>query len=82
VWLKGGKLRDYQLEGLNFLVNSWRNDTNVILADEMGLGKTIQSVSMVGFLQVCFIYSSRLSFFMQLNIIDDNENGHRPINSY
>ncbi|KAI3707690.1 hypothetical protein L6452_26319 [Arctium lappa] len=50
-WLKGGKLRDYQLEGLNFLVNSWRNDTNVILADEMGLGKTVQSVSMVGFLQ-------------------------------
>uniref|UniRef100_A0A6N2L2P2 Protein CHROMATIN REMODELING 5 n=1 Tax=Salix viminalis TaxID=40686 RepID=A0A6N2L2P2_SALVM len=50
-WLRGGKLRDYQLEGLNFLVNSWRNDTNVILADEMGLGKTVQSVSMLGFLQ-------------------------------
>ncbi|KAF9602385.1 hypothetical protein IFM89_027210, partial [Coptis chinensis] len=50
-WLKGGKLRDYQLEGLNFLVNSWRNDTNVILADEMGLGKTVHSVSMLGFLQ-------------------------------
>ncbi|CAI9761615.1 unnamed protein product [Fraxinus pennsylvanica] len=49
-WLRGGNLRDYQLEGLNFLVNSWRNDTNVILADEMGLGKTIQSVSMLGFL--------------------------------
>ncbi|GLT51053.1 hypothetical protein SLA2020_245000 [Shorea laevis] len=50
-WLRGGQLRDYQLEGLNFLVNSWRNDTNVILADEMGLGKTVQSVSMLGFLQ-------------------------------
>ncbi|KAE8732378.1 Chromatin remodeling complex subunit isoform 1 [Hibiscus syriacus] len=51
-WLRGGgKLRDYQLEGLNFLVNSWRNDTNVILADEMGLGKTVQSLSMLGFLQ-------------------------------
>ncbi|CAO2837359.1 unnamed protein product, partial [Amaranthus hypochondriacus] len=50
-WLMGGKLRDYQLEGLNFLVNSWRTDTNVILADEMGLGKTVQSVSMLGFLQ-------------------------------
>ncbi|KAL3620342.1 Protein CHROMATIN REMODELING 5 [Castilleja foliolosa] len=50
-WLKGGNLRDYQLEGLNFLVNSWKNDTNVILADEMGLGKTVQSVSMLGFLQ-------------------------------
>ncbi|XP_022632033.1 protein CHROMATIN REMODELING 5-like isoform X4 [Vigna radiata var. radiata] len=50
-WLKGGKLRDYQLEGLNFLVNSWRNDTNVILGDEMGLGKIVQSVSMLGFHQ-------------------------------
>ncbi|KAL5077735.1 hypothetical protein RYX36_016719 [Vicia faba] len=50
-WLKCGKLRDYQLEGLNFLVNSWINDTNVVLADEMGLGKTVQSVSMLGFLQ-------------------------------
>ncbi|XP_057954932.1 protein CHROMATIN REMODELING 5 [Malania oleifera] len=50
-WLKGGQLRDYQLDGLNFLVNSWRNDTNVILADEMGLGKTVQSASMLGFLQ-------------------------------
>jgi hypothetical protein len=34
------------------LHDSWRNDTNVILADEMGLGKTVQSVSMLGFLQV------------------------------
>lgn len=50
-WLSGGTLRDYQLQGLNFLVNSWLNDTNVILADEMGLGKTVQSVSMLGFLQ-------------------------------
>ncbi|CAK9238133.1 unnamed protein product [Sphagnum jensenii] len=50
-WLKGGTLRDYQLEGLNFLMNSWRNNTNVILADEMGLGKTVQSVAMLGFLQ-------------------------------
>ncbi|WVY90056.1 hypothetical protein V8G54_035570 [Vigna mungo] len=50
-WLKCGKLRDYQLEGLNFLVNSWRNDTNVILADEIGLGKTVLLVSMLGFHQ-------------------------------
>ena len=34
---------------------SWRNDTNVILADEMGLGKTVQSVSMLGFLQVSIV---------------------------
>jgi hypothetical protein len=35
----GGALRDYQLEGLNWLIYSWMNNTNAILADEMGLGK-------------------------------------------
>lgn len=36
--------------------SSWLNDTNVILADEMGLGKTVQSVSMLGFLQVRILF--------------------------
>ena len=30
-----GKLRDYQLEGLNWMVYSWSQDRNAILADEM-----------------------------------------------
>ena len=38
------RLRDYQLEGLNFMVNAWAKDNSVILADEMGLGKTIQTI--------------------------------------
>ncbi len=43
---RGGRtLRDYQLEGLNWLTWNWYNYRNSILADEMGLGKTIQSVS-------------------------------------
>lgn len=50
-WLKGGTLRDYQLQGINWLVFSWCNSTNCILADEMGLGKTIQTLSFLGFLQ-------------------------------
>lgn len=50
-WLKGGVLRDYQLQGINWLVFSWCNSTNCILADEMGLGKTIQTISFLGFLQ-------------------------------
>lgn len=37
--LSGGQLRDYQLEGLNWMIYSWINNTNGILADEMGLGK-------------------------------------------
>lgn len=39
----GGTLRDYQLEGLNWLIYSWMNNTNSILADEMGLGKVCHS---------------------------------------
>jgi chromodomain-helicase-DNA-binding protein 7 len=38
-------LRPYQLESLNWLIESWYEGRNVILADEMGLGKTIQSVA-------------------------------------
>uniref|UniRef100_T1J482 DNA helicase n=1 Tax=Strigamia maritima TaxID=126957 RepID=T1J482_STRMM len=41
----GNTLREYQLEGLNWLMFSWHNEQNCILADEMGLGKTIQSIS-------------------------------------
>lgn len=32
------QLRDYQLDGLNWLVHAWHRETSVILADEMGLG--------------------------------------------
>lgn len=38
------RLREYQLEGLNFLLNAWTSGNSVILADEMGLGKTIQTI--------------------------------------
>ena len=37
-------LRDYQLDGLNWLTHSWCRENSVILADEMGLGKTIQTI--------------------------------------
>ncbi|XP_074134851.1 chromodomain-helicase-DNA-binding protein 7 isoform X2 [Sminthopsis crassicaudata] len=39
------KLREYQLEGVNWLLFNWYNTRNCILADEMGLGKTIQSIT-------------------------------------
>uniref|UniRef100_A0A3P8WMV5 Chromodomain helicase DNA binding protein 7 n=1 Tax=Cynoglossus semilaevis TaxID=244447 RepID=A0A3P8WMV5_CYNSE len=41
----GNTLREYQLEGLNWLTFNWYNSRNCILADEMGLGKTIQSIT-------------------------------------
>lgn len=44
------KLKDYQLRGLNWLVNLYNQGINGILADDMGLGKTIQSISFLGYL--------------------------------
>ena len=41
----GGTLRDYQLEGLQWLLRCWYTKRSSILADEMGLGKTVQVVS-------------------------------------
>lgn len=41
----GMQLHPYQIEGLNWLRQSWANGTNTILADEMGLGKTIQTAA-------------------------------------
>lgn len=46
---RGLMLRDYQMDGLNWLVLTWCKENSVILADEMGLGKTIQTI--------CFLYT-------------------------
>ncbi|XP_057189568.1 chromodomain-helicase-DNA-binding protein 8 isoform X2 [Triplophysa rosa] len=43
----GNQLREYQLEGVNWLLFNWYNRQNCILADEMGLGKTIQSLALL-----------------------------------
>ncbi|PWY77482.1 swi2/snf2-like protein [Aspergillus heteromorphus CBS 117.55] len=45
----GGKMKEYQLEGLEWLKSLWMNGLCGILADEMGLGKTIQAISLIAF---------------------------------
>lgn len=40
----GGKMRDYQLEGLTWLTCLYQIGLNGILADEMGLGKTVRTI--------------------------------------
>jgi SWI/SNF-related matrix-associated actin-dependent regulator of chromatin subfamily A member 5 len=44
-------MRDYQLQGLNWLISLYQNGINGILADEMGLGKTLQTISFLGYLK-------------------------------
>lgn len=46
-----GEMRDYQLEGLSFLVSMFDNGLSAILADEMGLGKTLQTIAFLGYLK-------------------------------
>ncbi|KAF4355237.1 hypothetical protein F8388_013012 [Cannabis sativa] len=48
--LHGGKLREYQMNGLRWLVSLYNNHLNGILADEMGLGKTVQVISLICYL--------------------------------
>ncbi|CAI0627013.1 unnamed protein product [Linum tenue] len=52
--LKGGKLREYQMNGLRWLVSLYNNHLNGILADEMGLGKTVQVISLI-----CYLMESK-----------------------
>ncbi|KAJ3102943.1 hypothetical protein HDU97_000182 [Phlyctochytrium planicorne] len=52
-YVKGGTMRDYQLQGLNWLISLYHNGINGVLADEMGLGKTLQSISFLGYLKHC-----------------------------
>jgi len=50
-FIKNGKLRDYQVRGLNWMISLYENNINGILADEMGLGKTLQTISLLGFMK-------------------------------
>jgi len=43
IFINGGQLRDYQAEGVSWLLANHINKRSSILADEMGLGKTIQT---------------------------------------
>eukprot|EP00796_Vickermania_ingenoplastis_P004442 gene4442-3241_t len=46
-----GKLREYQIEGVNWLLSLFSRGVNGILADEMGLGKTFQTIATIAYLK-------------------------------
>lgn len=49
--LKNGELKEFQLNGLNWMINLYDTGINGILADEMGLGKTVQTISLIAYLR-------------------------------
>lgn len=60
-FIKNGTMRDYQVQGLNWLINLHENGISGILADEMGLGKTLQTISFIGYLRfICEITGPHL----------------------
>ncbi|OBA22461.1 hypothetical protein METBIDRAFT_39133 [Metschnikowia bicuspidata var. bicuspidata NRRL YB-4993] len=50
-FIQGGELREYQVQGLNWLISLHENRLSGILADEMGLGKTLQTIAFLGYLR-------------------------------
>lgn len=46
-----GQLRNYQIDGLNWMISLYTNSLSGILADEMGLGKTLQTISFLTYLR-------------------------------
>lgn len=46
----GGKLCNFQLQGMKWLIRLYENGINGILADEMGLGKTVQAIALMAYL--------------------------------
>jgi len=49
--IENGTMRDYQLEGLNWMIHLADCGLNGILADEMGLGKTLQTISLLAYMK-------------------------------
>jgi len=44
------RLKPFQIDGLNFILNAWHNGQSAILADQEGMGKTIQAIAFLKYL--------------------------------
>ncbi|KAF7423005.1 hypothetical protein PC9H_011169 [Pleurotus ostreatus] len=49
--ITGAKMKNYQLEGLQWMVALHQNGISGILGDEMGLGKTLQTIAFCAYLR-------------------------------
>ncbi|MEQ2170711.1 hypothetical protein GOODEAATRI_003142, partial [Goodea atripinnis] len=81
-----GKLKGYQLKGMNWLANLYEQGINGILADEMGLGKTVQSIALLAHLAEVLPYWGNphdrkviRKFWSQGPVIIHTENGSRRL---
>uniref|UniRef100_A0A1B0CAM9 Uncharacterized protein n=1 Tax=Lutzomyia longipalpis TaxID=7200 RepID=A0A1B0CAM9_LUTLO len=65
-FITNGEMRDYQVEGLNWMISLYENGISGILADEMGLGKTLQTISFLGYLKHTKKLSGRLKYLVMV----------------
>lgn len=45
--LVGGKFKEYQIKGFQWMILFYNNNFNGIFVDEMGFGKIIQIISLI-----------------------------------
>lgn len=82
--MQRGKLMQYQVEGLNWLLENFHKCKSVVLADEMGLGKTVQVISLVTSLihdnpHVSFTVSIAESVLMELVLAIPHRGAERDL---
>ncbi|KAJ3343455.1 hypothetical protein HDU93_008114 [Gonapodya sp. JEL0774] len=70
-YVQGGLLREYQLEGVEWLQMVWENGLNGILADEMGLGKTIQTISFLAWMKEKIPTAGPFLIVAPLSVLDN-----------
>nr|XP_030121867.3 chromodomain-helicase-DNA-binding protein 1-like isoform X3 [Taeniopygia guttata] len=69
--LTGIKLRPYQLEGVNWLVQCYEAQHGCILGDEMGLGKTCQTISLLLYLTIKLSNKARFLILCPLSVLSN-----------
>lgn len=68
---RGIKLRPYQLDGVNWLVQCYQVQHGCILGDEMGLGKTCQTISLLLYLTKKLTNKERSLILCPLSVLSN-----------
>lgn len=50
-YIQSAEMKDFQIDGLNWMIALHFRGRNGILADDMGLGKTVQTIAFIGYLK-------------------------------
>jgi hypothetical protein len=68
VYKNGNRLRDYQVDGVNWLASTWYKRQGCILADEMGLGMKLKSLYLLTSMFPTYILTVVSIYFWQVKL--------------